>query len=369
MPSGRYPYEIVITNVTNLPGKGTSEPASTTLYVGKAADLLIGTYSLAYVLTNPVTGAAEYYYSPLVNQSMVLPGTPVTAYVFGANMTNADVYLVVWPQCGIMLQMLFVRHVVGYIIDGTLWGISSTGQYVKGVHLTAGTTLPLCSGLNLVILAIGGQENYLTQFFTQYLNYISEIPAYPVQFTLTAPGSVSAGTALEVLASKPVSLYLNYISVIPTYPVQFTLTAPGSVDAGTALEVLVSGQVSVMGLPAYQVSPFFIVSAPAVTAYVVTSSGVVKQLPVSLLTTIPDEYYVYLVSVPSNVSGTLFVEATVTATYIFTGHQFVGQQAAAVGILPPPRQHDCHKQHSEPGSQGDRGQRDRRDRPGRVQHD
>jgi len=61
----------------------------------------------------------------------------------------------------------------------------------------------------------------------------------------------------------------------------------------------------------------------------------VEQVPVSLLATIPDEYYVYLVSVPSNASGTLFIEATVTATYIFTGQQFVGQQAAAVGILPP----------------------------------
>jgi hypothetical protein len=127
---------------------------------------------------------------------------------------------------------------------------------------------------------------------------------------------------------------VNYISVIPAYPVQFTLAAPGSVSAGTALEVLASSQVSVMGLPAYQVSPFFIVSAPTVTAYVVTSSGAVEQLPVSLLTTVSG-YYVYLVSVPSNVSGTLIVEATVTATYIFTGQQFVGQQAAAVGILSP----------------------------------
>ena len=290
-------YSIAIANVTSLPGGGESGPAYTKLFVGTAADLLIGTYSLAYMLTNFTTGAAVYYYSPLANQSiLVLPGTPVTAYVFGANMIHADVYLYVLPQCGIMLQTLFRPPVVGYIINGTLWSISPTGQYVKGVHLTAGTTLPLCSGLNSVFLVIGYYQYYLTQFFTLNLNYISEIPAYPVQFTLTAPGSVSAGTALEVLAS---------------------------------------GQVSVMGLPAYRVSPFFKVSAPTVTAYVVTSSGVVEQVPVSLLTTIPDEYYVYLVSVPSNASGTLFVEATVTATYIFTGQQFVGQQAAAVGILPP----------------------------------
>ncbi|MCI4460359.1 MAG: hypothetical protein JHC13_05635, partial [Acidilobus sp.] len=187
----QYPYEIVIANVTSPPGGGESEPASTGLYVGTAADLLIGTYSLAYMLTNFTTGAPVYYYSPLATQPiLVLPGTPVTAYVFGSNISDVDVYLDVLPQCGVVLRT-FYGPPVGYIIDGTLWSISSTGQYVKGVHLTAGTTLPLCSGLNSVSIVVGEYENnYLTQFFTMYLNYISVIPAYPVQFTLTAPGSV-----------------------------------------------------------------------------------------------------------------------------------------------------------------------------------
>jgi len=303
MTSSQYPYEIVITNVTSLPGKGTSEPASTTLYVGKAADLLIGTYSLAYMLTNYTTGAAEFYYSPLVTQNiLVLPGTPVTAYVFGSPISEPTgealpVYVNVSSQCGALTK----KVLIGYIINGALFS-NFTGKYVKGSHLTAGTTLPLCPGLNVLSGQITG-------------------PYVPTGGTVTYP-------------STPVSLYVNYIVSVPAYPVQFTLTAPGSVSAGTALEVLASSQVSVMGLPAYQVSPYFIVSAPTVTAYVVASSGVVKQLPVSLLTTVGG-YYVYLVSVPSNASGTLFIEATVTATYRFTGQPFVGQQAAAVGILPP----------------------------------
>jgi hypothetical protein len=302
MPSGKYPYEIAITNVTSLPGAGESGPAYTTLYVGKAADLLIGTYSLAYMLTNSTTGAAVFYVSPLVTQPiLVLPGTPVTVYVFGSPISKPTgkalpVNVSLLPPCGTSRVVP-----VGYIINGTLFS-NFTGKYVKGSHLTAGTTLPLCSGLNVLSGQITG-------------------PYVPTGTTVT-------------YSSTPVSLYLNYVSVIPAYPVQFTLTAPGSVSAGTALEVLASSQVSVMGLPAYQVSPFFIVSAPTVTAYVVTSSGVVKQLPVSLLTTV-NGYYVYLVSVPSNASGTLIVEATVTATYRFTGQQFVGQQAAAVGILSP----------------------------------
>ncbi len=302
---GEYPYYIVITNVTSpsLPGYGTSEPASTELYVGTAADLLIGTYSLAYMLTNPATGAPEFYYSPLITQPiLVLPGTPITAYVFGSNISEPTpealpVNVSLLPPCGISRTVP-----VGYIINGTLFS-NFTGVLVKGSHLTAGTTLPLCSGLNV----LSGQ--------------------------ITGP-SVPTGTTVGTLPSTPFTLYVNYIASVPAYPVQFTLTAPGSVSAGTALEVLASSQVSVMGLPAYQVSPFFIVSAPTVTAYVVTSSGVVEQVPVSLLTTVGG-YYVYLVSVPSNASGTLIVEATVTATYRFTGQQFVGQQAAAVGILPP----------------------------------
>jgi hypothetical protein len=303
MPSGMYPYEIVIYNVTSLPGGGESGPAYTALYVGKAADLLIGTYSLAYMLTNSTTGAAVFYYSPLITQNiLVLPGTPITAYVFGSPISKytgeaLPVYVNVSSQCGTL-----TKHVlIGYIINGTLWS-NFTGVLVKGSHLTAGTTLPLCPGLNVLSGQITG-------------------PYVPTGGTVTYP-------------STPFTLYVNYIVSVPAYPVQFTLTAPGSVSAGTALEVLASSQVSVMGLPAYQVSPFFIVSAPTVTAYVVTSSGVVEQLPVSLLTTVSG-YYVYLVSVPSNVSGTLIVEATVTATYRFTGQQFVGQQAAAVGILPP----------------------------------
>jgi protein involved in polysaccharide export with SLBB domain len=308
MPSGNYPYEIVITNVTSLPGAGESGPASTWLYVGKAADLLIGTYSLAYMLTNYTTGAAVIYYSPLITQNiLVLPGTPVTAYVFGSPISEPtgeplSVYVKVSSQCGALTEPVLI----GYIINGTLWTISSTGQYVKGSHLTAGTTLPLCPGLNTLSGQITGP-------------YV--------------PTGVSTGTTVTY-PSTPASLYVNYIASVPAYPVQFTLAAPGSVSAGTALEVLASSQVSVMGLPAYQVSPYFIVSAPTVTAYVVTSSGVVKQLSVSLLTTVGG-YYVYLVSVPSNASGTLLIEATVTATYRFTGQPFVGQQAAAVGILPP----------------------------------
>ncbi|ESQ20335.1 MAG: hypothetical protein CISAcid_16690 [uncultured Acidilobus sp. CIS] len=303
MPSGNYSYEIVITNVTTLPGKGTSEPAYTTLYVGKAADLLIGTYSLAYMLTNYTTGAAVFNYSPLATQNiLVLPDTPITAYVFGSPISKPTgealpVYVNVSSQCGAFTKQVLI----GYIINGALFS-NFTGKYVKGSHLAAGTTLPLCSGLNTLSGQITG-------------------PYVPTGGTVTYP-------------STPFTLYVNYIASVPAYPVQFTLTAPGSVSAGTALEVLASSQVSVMGLPAYQVSPYFIVSAPTVTAYVVTSSGVVKQLPVSLLTTVGG-YYVYLVSVPSNASGTLLIEATVTATYRFTGQPFVGQQAAAVGILPP----------------------------------
>jgi len=290
--------------VTGLSGAGESEPAYTTLYVGKAADLLIGTYSLAYMLTNYTTGAAVINNSPLITQNiLVLPGTPIKAYVFGSPISEPTgealpVYVELSSQCGALTKQVLI----GYIINGTLWTISSTGQYVKGSYLTAGTTLPLCPGLNTLSGQITG-------------------PYVPTGGTVTYP-------------STPFTLYVNYIASVPAYPVQFTLTAPGSVSAGTALEVLASSQVSVMGLPAYQVSPFFIVSAPTVTAYVVTSSGAVEQLPVSLLTTVGG-YYVYLVSVPSNASGTLLIEATVTATYRFTGQQFVGQQAAAVGILPP----------------------------------
>ncbi|MFP3319597.1 MAG: hypothetical protein RXO24_03470, partial [Acidilobus sp.] len=156
MASSQYPYMIAITNVTSS-GKGTSEPASTMLYVGKAGDLLLGTYSLAYFITNSTTGGIITVTSPLASQPiLVLPGVPVTAYVFGSPISKPTgealpVYFNVSTQCGVAMKEVLA----GYIINGTLFS-NFTGTYVKGSTLSAGTTLPLCPGYNELIFQLSG---------------------------------------------------------------------------------------------------------------------------------------------------------------------------------------------------------------------
>ncbi|MFP3257682.1 MAG: hypothetical protein RXO36_07770, partial [Candidatus Nanopusillus acidilobi] len=310
MPSGNYSYEIVITNVTTLSGKGTSEePASTTLYVGKAAGLLIGTYSLAYMLTNYTTGAAVFYHSPLVTQPiLVLPSTPITAYVFGSPISKPTgkalpVYFNVSTQCGVAMK----KVLAGYIIDGTLFSnfTGKTGKYVKGSTLSAGTTLPLCPGYNELIFQLTG-------------------PYVPTGTNATYP-------------STPATLYLDYVTQIPTVPVQFSVSAPGTASVGVPVEVLVSSQVSVLGLPASEASTFFTVSAPQVTAYIANASGV-YQLPASsvrFVAAIPG-FDVYYVTLPSTVAnGTVDIIVTVTAAYRFdpSVYTFTGQAAATSGIV------------------------------------
>ncbi|MFP3214711.1 MAG: hypothetical protein RXR18_05860, partial [Nitrososphaeria archaeon] len=306
MPFDTYPYEIAITNVTTLSGKGTSEPASTWLYVGKAGDLLLGTYSLAYFITNSTTGVMITVTSPLASQPiLVLPGVPVTAYIFGSPISKPTdealpVNFTVSMQCGIATKVV----PLGYIINGTLFS-NFTGTYVKGSTLTAGTTLPLCPGLNV----LSGQ--------------------------LKGPYVLNGSTV--AFPSRNATLYLDYVTQIPTIPVQFSVTAPGTASVGVPVEVLVSKQVSVLGLPAIEASTFFTVSAPQVTAYIANASGV-YQLPASsvrFVTAIPG-FDVYYVTLPSTVAnGTVDIIVTVTAAYKFdpSAYTFTGQAAATSGIV------------------------------------
>ncbi|MFP3172364.1 MAG: hypothetical protein RXQ79_04900, partial [Acidilobus sp.] len=306
MPSGMYPYEIAITNVTTLSGVGTSGPAYTMLYVGKAGDLLLGTYSLAYFITNSTTGGIITVTSPLASQPiLVLPGVPMTAYVFGSPISKPTgkalpVYFNVSTQCGVVTKEVLA----GYIINGTLFS-NFTGVYVKGSTLSAGTTLPLCPGYN------------------------------ELSFQLTGP-YVPTGT-IVTYPSTPVTLTMYYVEQIPTIPVQFSVTAPGTASVGVPVEVLVSKQVSVLGLPASEASTFFTVSAPQVTAYIANASGV-YQLPASsvrFVAAIPG-FDVYYVTLPSTVAnGTVDIIVTVTAAYKFdpSAYTFTGQAAATSGIV------------------------------------
>ncbi|MFP3256146.1 MAG: hypothetical protein RXP30_06965, partial [Thermoplasmata archaeon] len=307
MTSSQHPYMIAITNITSSGTiTVTSEPASTTLYVGKAGDLLLGTYSLAYFTTNSTTGGIITVTSPLASQPiLVLPGVPVTAYVFGSPISKPTgkalpVYFNVSTQCGVATKEVLA----GYIINGTLFS-NFTGKYVKGSTLSAGTTLPLCPGYNELI------------------------------FQLSGPYVPTGGTA--VYPSTPATLYLDYVTQIPTIPVQFSVTAPGTASVGVPVEVLVSKQVSVLGLPASEASTFFTVSAPQVTAYIANASGV-YQLPASsvrFVTAIPG-FDVYYVTLPSTVAnGTVDIIVTVTAAYRFdpSAYTFTGQAAATSGIV------------------------------------
>ena len=305
MTSSQYPYMIAITNVTSS-GTITSEPASTMLYVGKAGDLLLGTYSLAYFITNSTTGGIITVTSPLTSQPiLVLPGVPVTAYVFGSPISKPTdealpVNFTVSAQCGVATKVV----PLGYIINGTLFS-NFTGVYVKGSTLSAGTTLPLCPGYN------------------------------ELSFQLTGP-YVPTGT-IVTYPSTPVTLTMYYVEQIPTIPVQFSVTAPGTASVGVPVEVLVSKQVSVLGLPASEASTFFTVSAPQVTAYIANASGV-YPLPASsvrFVAAIPG-FDVYYVTLPSTVAnGTVDIIVTVTAAYKFdpSAYTFTGQAAATSGIV------------------------------------
>lgn len=303
-------YNISIYNASVEAG---SAPSYTGVFVARAADILIGQYSIGYVLTNFTdnNGSVIVKSSPLLTSPgylLTLMGTPLTEYVFGSPISynttqtithpySLPVYINVSPQCGFVSEVL-----IGYIVNGTLLN----PQLTVGTTLQAGVTLQLCPGYNTIAESITGP-------------YVPQTATPPVNITRTIP---------------PGEATLYFVQTLPAYPVQAQLVAPASAS-GSPVEVLVPTEVPVLGLPVSFTSDFFVLSKPAIAAYVSTPTGV-EQLPPSdimYVTTIPG-YYVYFIALPSNVTGgTLAVTVTQAATYIFTGEKFTGEAAAATGIV------------------------------------
>ncbi|WP_048812687.1 hypothetical protein [Acidilobus saccharovorans] len=307
-----YAYNISIYNASVQAG---STPSYTGVFVARAADILVGQYSIGYLLTNftHYNGSVIVKLSPLLTSPgylLTLVGTPFTEYIFGSpisynttqtlkNPYSLPVYINVTTLCGLAL----VQVPIGYIINGTLFNLQLTGV---GSTLQAGVTLQLCPGYNTISESITGP-------------YVPQTAIPPVTVTRTiAPGEVT----------------LYFVQTLPAYPVQVQVVAPASAS-GSPVEVLVPTEVPVLGLPVTYTSDFFVLSKPVIAAYISTPTGV-EQLPSSdimYVTTIPG-YYVYFIVLPSNVTGgTLAVTVTQTATYIFTGEQFTGEAAAATGVV------------------------------------
>lgn len=307
-----YAYNISIYNASVQAG---SAPSYTGVFVARAADILVGQYSIGYLLTNftHYNGSVIVKLSPLLTSPgylLTLVGTPFTEYVFGSPISynttwtlkhpySLPVYIQVTTQCGLVSKQVLI----GYVINGTLFNPQLSGV---GSTLQAGVTLQLCPGYNTISENITGP-------------YVPQTAKPPVNATRTiAPGEVT--------------LYL--VQTLPAYPVQVQVVAPASAS-GSPVEVLVPTEVPVLGLPATFTSDFFVLSKPVIAAYISTPTGV-EQLPPSdimYVATIPG-YYVYFIVLPSNVTGgTLAVTVTQTATYIFTGKQFTGEAAAATGVV------------------------------------
>ncbi|MGC9072448.1 MAG: hypothetical protein ACP5HK_07170, partial [Acidilobus sp.] len=319
-------------------------PSCTEVFVGTVADLLVATpqyptgyFSLLVLLVNSTTqpnplglptlvasgpsGNAEYFiyawpplYKGYVPYVLLLPGDYLFAYIFGSPVSYSTSFTL--PTAHPYALPVYVKYTVGcvgpasqligYIVNGTLYGTSFPGHFyppAKGAAIN-----PFCTqGIyNLYLQAVG--------------------PWVPTTTNATVP-------------KVPIMLKVYYIPALPQVVVSTSVTGSGSTaNAGEPFVVLVPAEPSVLGLPPQYVGYFFMVSQPTVTAYVLSASKQLWQVPAADVMAGPTvgQYQVYYIYVPPNVTyGQLVVIVTQTATYYFTGQTFTGEAAAEMGIVPP----------------------------------